>query len=173
LASVGRLHVRDQPTLKIQLLEFDAHMKRGVEMTARGLRRRFITGTVAILGAGLIASPCAVPLAAKTTQPVELTVIARLTTGMVAERTTLHIQGTTVSALAVDRRHPVTTLNLKLPQPGRYAYTLSSTAVYEFHGERHLLVGAGGGAVEAQAGRSFAVSGDPRHRVPSTVLESR
>ncbi len=140
-------------------------------MTAGGRRRRLVTGAVALLGAGLLVGPGAVPLAAPVTQPVELTVTARLTAGKVAERTTLRLQGKTVGTLAVDRRHPVATLRLTLPHPGRYAYTLSSTAVFELHGERHLLVGHGGGSVEATAGRSVAVSGDPRHRVPATLLE--
>jgi hypothetical protein len=48
---------------------------------------------------------------------------------------------------------------------------LSSTALFQLHGERHLLVGHGGGSVEATARRSVAVSGDPRHRVPDTLLE--
>jgi hypothetical protein len=142
-------------------------------MTAGGLRRRLITGAVAMLGAGLLAGPGAVPLAAQTTRPVELTVTARLTAGKVTERTTLHIAGTTVGTLAVGRRHPVAILRLKLPHPGRYAYTLSSTAVFELNGQRHLLVGHGAGSVEAGAGRPVAVSGDPRHRVPATMLVSR
>jgi len=142
-------------------------------MTAGGLRRRLVTGAVALLGAGLLVSPGAVPLATPTTRPVEFNVTARLTAGKVAERTTLRIQATTVGTLAVDRRHPVATLRLKLPHPGRYGYTLSSTAVFEFHGERHLLVGHGSGSVEASIGRPVAVSGDPRHRVPATMLVSR
>jgi len=140
-------------------------------MTAGGLRRRLVTGAVAMLSAGLLVGPGAVPLAAETTRPVELTITARLTAGKIAERTTLHIPGTTVGTLAVGRRHPVAILRLKLPHPGRYGYTLSSTAVFEFHGERHLLVGHGSGSVEASIGRPVAVSGDPRHRVPASLLE--
>jgi hypothetical protein len=149
------------------------NMSEGSCMTARARRRRLVTGAVAMLGAGLLVGPGAVPLAAPTTRPVELTATARLTVGKVAERTTLRIQGTTVGTLAVDRRHPMATLRLTLPHPGRYPYTLSSTAVFQFHGERHLLVGHGVGSVEATAGRSITVSGDPRHRVPATLLESR
>src|SRR6266545_6645944 len=104
-------------------------------MTAGGLRRRLVTGAVAMLSAGLLVGPGAVPLAAETTRPVELTITARRTAGKVAERITLHIQGTTVGTLAVGRRHPVAILRLKLPHPGRYAYTLSSTAVFELNGE--------------------------------------
>ncbi len=140
-------------------------------MTARGRRRRLVTGAVAMVGAGLLAGPGAVPLAAPATRPVELTVTARLTAGKVAEQTTLHLQGTTIGTLAVDRHRPVAAVRLTLPHPGRYPYTLSSTAVFELHGERHLLVGHGSGAIEATAGRSVAVSGDPRHRVPATLLE--
>jgi hypothetical protein len=142
-------------------------------MTAGGLRRRLITGAVAMLSAGLLVGPGAVPLAAETTRPVELTITARRTAGKVAERITLHIQGTTVGTLAVGRRHPVAILRLKLPHPGRYSYTLFSTAVFELNGERHLLVGHGSGSVEASIGRPVAVSGDPRHRVPATMLVSR
>jgi hypothetical protein len=88
---------------------------------------------------------------------------------------TLHIQTRTrtVGTLVVDRRHPVATLRLRLPHPGRYPYTLSSTAVFELRGERHLLVGHGAGAVEASVGGSVAISADGRHRVPATMLISR
>ncbi len=139
------------------------------------LRRRLLAGAVALLVAGLLVGAGAAPLAARARAPgpVELTVTKRLRGGAVAERVTLHIQTRTVGTLAVDRRHPVATLTLTLPHPGRYPYTLSSTAVFELRGERHLLVGHGAGSVEASAGGSVGVSADGRHRVPATMLISR
>ncbi len=120
-----------------------------------------------MLGAG------AAPLAARAPGPVELTVTKRLRGGAVAERVTLQIQTRTVGTLAVDRRHPVATLTLRLPHPGRYPYALSSTAVFELRGERHPLAGHGSGWVEASVGGSVGVSADGRHRVPATMLTSR
>ena len=137
------------------------------------LRRRLLAAAVALLGAGLLLGAGATPLAARAPGPVELTVTKRLRGGAVAERVTLHIQTRTVGTLAVDRRHPVATLRLRLPHPGRYPYTLSSTAVFELRGERHLLIGHGAGSVEASVGGSVGVSADGRHRVPATMLISR
>jgi hypothetical protein len=140
---------------------------------AGGSRRRLLAGAVALLVAGLLVGAGAAPLAARAPGPVELTVTKRLRGGAVAERVTLHIQTRTVGDLAVDRRHPVATLRLKLPYPGRYLYTLSSTAVFELRGERYPVVGHGGGSVEASVGGSVGVSADGRHRVPATMLISR
>jgi hypothetical protein len=143
-------------------------------MRAGALRRRRLAGAVAIVGVSLLVSRPGAPLmAATTTRPVELRVTERLRVGEVAERVTLRIQGRTVGTLAVDRRHPEATLAVQLPRSGWYGYALASTAVFEVHGERYAVAGRGGGVIEARAGRSAVVSGDRRHRVPSTVLESR
>jgi hypothetical protein len=132
-----------------------------------------LAGAVAIVGFSLLVGPGAPLLAATTTRPVQFRVTERLRAGEVAERVTLRIQGQTVGTLAVDRRHPEATLAVRLPHSGRYGYALTSTAVFEVHGERYAVAGRGGGVIEARAGRSAVVSGDRRHRVPSTVLESR
>ena len=142
-------------------------------MRAGALRRRLLAGAGAIIGVSLLVGPGVPPLAAQTTRPVELRVTQRLRVGEVAERVTLRIQGQMVGTLAVDRRHPEATLAVRLPRSGRYSYALTSTAVFEVHGERYTVAGWGDGVIEARAGRSIVVSGDRRHRVPSTVLESR
>jgi hypothetical protein len=142
-------------------------------MRAGALSRRRLAGAVAIVGVSLLVGPGTPLLAATTTRPVELRVTERLRVGEVAERVTLRIQGRTVGTLAVDREHPEATLAVQLPRSGWYGYALASTAVFEVHGERYAVAGRGAGIVEARAGRSAVVSGDRRHRVPSTVLESR
>jgi hypothetical protein len=141
-------------------------------MRAGALRRRLLAGAVAIVGVSLLVGPGTPPLAAQTTRPIDFKVTKRLRIGEVAERVTLRIQGRTVGTLAVDRRHPEATLAVRLPHSGRYGYALASTAVFAVHGERYAVAGRGGGVVEARAGRSAVVSGDRRHRVPSTVLEA-
>jgi hypothetical protein len=120
----------------------------------------------------VLVGPGTPPLAAQPARPVEFRVTERLRVREVAERVTLRIQGRTVGTLAVDRRHPEATLAVRLPRSGRYGYALASTAVFEIHGERYAVTGRGAGIVEAGAGGSAVVSGDRRHRVPSTMLES-
>jgi hypothetical protein len=141
-------------------------------MRARALRRRLLADAAAIVGISVLVGPGTPPLAAQTARPVEVRVIERLRVGEVAERVTLRIQGRTVGTLAVDRQHPEATLTVRLPRSGRYGYALTSTAVFEVHGERRTVVGRGAGMVEARAGGSAVVSGDRRHRVPGTVLAS-
>ena len=141
-------------------------------MRARALRRRLLAGAAAIIGVSVLVGPGTPPLAAQPARPVEFRVTERLRVGEVAERVTLRIQGRTVGSLAVDRRHPEATLAVRLPRSGRYGYALASTAVFEIHGERYAVAGRGTGIVEARAGGSAVVSGDRRHRVPSTMLES-
>ena len=142
-------------------------------MRAGARRRRRLAGAVAIVGVSLLVGPGAPLLAATTTRPVQFRVTERLRVGEVAERVTLRIQDRSVGTLAVDRRHPEATLAVRLPHSGWYGYGLASTAVFEVNGERYAVAGRGGGVIEARAGRSAVVSGDRRHRVPSTVLESR
>jgi hypothetical protein len=141
-------------------------------MSAGALRRRLLAGAGAIVGVSLLVGSGTPPLAAQTTRPVELRITERLRAGEVAERVTLRIQGQTAATLAVDRRHPEATLAVRLPRSGQYGYALASTVVFEVHGEWHAVAGRGGGVIEARAGRSAVVSGDRRHRVPSTVLKS-
>jgi hypothetical protein len=109
-------------------------------------------------------------LATSCATRVSFVIIERLKPGRVAEQATIDLLGRTIATLTVDERHPTARLVLTLAHSGRFTYTLRSAAVFNANGTRYRYTGRGRGEIDITANRTFVVSADPRHRVPSTKL---
>lgn len=109
-------------------------------------------------GAGMASSPHSANLGPET--PVTVTIRDALGDGQVSEQVRVLVNGDEAGTLTVNEHYPLSTLTVTVPKEGHYSYILEARAVFvdEDGGGMREIVGAGQGAINIRAGKTFELS---------------
>lgn len=77
----------------------------------------------------------------------------------VSEQVTVLIDGKRVGTLTINEHYPESMITVTVPQPGRYSYTVASSAVFNIGGGLHEIIGTGQGIISVTQGKEFELQG--------------
>jgi hypothetical protein len=92
--------------------------------------------------------------------PVTVTIRDALGDDQVSEQVRVLVNGNEMGMLTVNEHYPLSTLTVTVPKEGQYSYMLEARAVFvdEDGGGAREIVGAGQGAINIRAGKTFELS---------------
>jgi hypothetical protein len=92
--------------------------------------------------------------------PVTVTIRDELGDGQVSEQVRVLVNGDEAGTLTVNEHYPLSTLTVTVPREGQYSYILEARAVFanEDGSDMREIVGAGQGAINIRAGKTFELS---------------
>jgi hypothetical protein len=91
--------------------------------------------------------------------PVTVTIRDSLGSNQISEQVRVLIDGDEAGTLTVNEHYPQSTLTVTVPTEGQYSYILEARAVFvEEDGGMREMVGAGQGAINIRAGKTFELS---------------